>query len=47
MVMMMMLLVLVLMMMMMMVRMYESQCNQWKMIASDALSDEPASRGKL
>ena len=44
---MMMLLVLVLMMMMMMVRMYESQCNQWKMIASDALSDEPASRGKL
>ena len=45
--MMMMLLVLVLMMMMMMVRMYESQCNQWKMIASDALSDEPASRGKL
>ena len=46
--MMMLLLVLMMMlMMMMMVRMYESQCNQWKMIASDALSDEPASRGKL
>ena len=46
-VLMLLLLMMMLMMMMMMVRMYESQCNQWKMIASDALSDEPASRGKL
>ena len=43
----MMMMMLLLLLMLMMVRMYESQCNQWKMIASDALSDEPPSRGKL